>query len=83
MIRVIVLNVILLFLPALLYLAFRQLSGIRAPLRPGVFAAFLMAGFVLMVVSLGILTEFSGEKNRGTFIPPRLKNGVIERGHVE
>jgi hypothetical protein len=89
MIRIILLDLFLIFLPIGLYLVYTSTlrsirnGGASEPVNPAPFFWLFLLGLLLMIASLALLAQFNGEKAHGSFVPPHLKDGVIERGHVE
>jgi hypothetical protein len=88
MLRVVLINLLLLFLPSIIYAAYIYLAHRDgAPGRPlddaPVFWLFGI-GVVLMLVTLIYYVQFSGGGKPGQFyVPPAYKDGKIVPGHFE
>lgn len=88
MLRVVLVNLTLLFLPSLIYGAYIYLTRRGAP--PGavwddapIFWLFGL-GVLLMLATLIYYTQFSGGGRPGqTYVPPAYKDGQIVPGHFE
>lgn len=86
MIRIVLLNMFLLILPALLYYTYvstlRWIRGGNEPVDTAPLLWLFLAGMILMVASLAYYTEFSREAGR-SYTPPVFRDGKVEPGRVE
>lgn len=87
MIRVLLLNILLLFLPTLLYLGYvqliRQFQPEDQPLPNAPFVWLAVAGAVLMVIGLVVLGNWEDVPSDGKYYPPEIRDGKIVPGHVD
>jgi heme/copper-type cytochrome/quinol oxidase subunit 1 len=87
MIRVILLNLFLLVLPALLYFLYvfvlRRLRGQESKVESAPLFWLFATGMILMVASLAYYAEFEGERGSGVYRPPSYQDGVVRPGRVE
>jgi len=87
MIRVVLVNLLFLLLPALLYFSYVYLRR-REPsdneiLNNAPIFWLMAAGVLLMLASLVIFGKFEGGAPGKQYVPPRVQDGVIIPGHVE
>jgi hypothetical protein len=87
MIRVILLNLFLLLLPALLYFLYvytlRWIRGTNEPADPAPILWLFAAGAMLMVASLGYYVEYNRQGAQGRYVEPVLRDGVVQPGRIE
>ncbi|MDX2155537.1 MAG: DUF6111 family protein [Hyphomicrobiaceae bacterium] len=86
MIRVVIENIILFLLPTVIYAAY--VAATRTDTRKGILddaplVWLLMAGTGLVIVILVAFGSTSGGKPGQVYVPPSLKNGHIEPGHID
>ncbi len=87
MIRVVLVNLLFLFFPALLYFAYVYVRRRDKPDAEIVNNApifwLLAAGVLLMLLSIVIFGHWQGGAPGKRYVPPRVENGVVIPGHVE
>jgi len=87
MLRIFVINSLMFLLPFMLYGAYFYLAHKGADLKTFWADAPLLwllgAGAALVLGAMAALVSFGGAKPGGTYVPPRLEDGVIKPGHVE
>ena len=87
MLRVVLINLLMFLLPFIVYGAYmyfvRSNRDADSILRGAPITWLVTAGVVLAVATLIGLVTFTGEGTEGTYVPPRLEDGVIKPGHVE
>lgn len=87
MLRIIFINLFLLLLPTAIYLAYvyyiRRDGPPDAPLNEAPIFWLLGTGVLMVLATLLYFTEFSGGKPGGKYVPPAVKDGVIQPGHME
>lgn len=88
MLRVVLVNLTLLFLPSLIYGAYIYLThrdgGADKALDDAPIFWLFGIGVALMLVTLIYYTQFSGGGRPGqTYVPPAYKDGKIVPGHFE
>lgn len=86
MIRIVLENLLLFFLPTLAYVAYRFLiasaSGKKAPaVNDAPFLMLFAAGALAVVASIAIFASKSGGKPGEAYIPPVVRDGKIVPGH--
>jgi hypothetical protein len=87
MIRVVLLNLLLLFLPTVLYFAYaglvQQLQPKDKPLPDAPLVWLVVVGAVLMIVGLIISGSWDDAPRDGKFVPAYVRDGKVVPGHVE
>jgi hypothetical protein len=88
MIRVVIENILLFLLPTAMYAAYVLLMRRRATtageaLNDAPLVWLFIAGAVLVVTTLVFYGSTSGGKPGQVYIPPQVKNGRIEPGHMQ
>ena len=87
MIRVVLVNLLFLFFPALLYFSYVYLRKRDKPDEQIVANApifwLLAAGVAMMVASIVIFGHWEGGAPDRQYVPPQYKDGVIIPGHME
>jgi hypothetical protein len=87
MIRIILVNLLFLFFPALLYFSYvylrRQEKQDEEILTNSPIFWLLAAGVVLMLAAIVIFGHWQGGAPGKHYVPPYMKDGVVVPGHVE
>ena len=87
MLRVLLINLFMFFLPFLVYLAYvylvRRRQSPESLLRGAPIKWLVVAGLGLALATLISLVTFTGSGTEGTYHPPRFEDGVIKPGRVE
>jgi hypothetical protein len=87
MIRVVLVNLVFLFFPALLYFAYVYLRRRDKPdeeiLSNAPIFWLFSAGVAMMLASIVIFGHWEGGEPGKRYVPPQFKDGVIIPGHVE
>jgi hypothetical protein len=87
MIRVVLVNLLFLFFPALIYFSYVYLRSREKPDEPILSNApifwLLAAGVLLMLASLVIFGKWEGGSPGQRYVPPRIQDGVVIPGHME
>jgi hypothetical protein len=87
MLRIALLNILMFSLPFILYGGYMYLIGRHQPgqsiWRTAPVLWLLIAGLVLIMVTVGSLISFTGSKPGGVYYPPKVENGKIIPGHIE
>ncbi|MCG8558230.1 MAG: DUF6111 family protein [Hyphomicrobiales bacterium] len=87
MLRVLLINLFMFFLPFLVYAAYvflvRRGQSPDSVLRGAPIKWLVVSGLALALATLISLVTFTGERKEGTYHPPRFEDGVIKPGRVE
>jgi Family of unknown function (DUF6111) len=88
MIRIVAENILLFLLPTIVYVAFVYMTRVEKPgaarvLDDAPLIWLFIAGVVLVVAMLATFGTIPGGKPGQVYVPPALKNGHIEPGHLE
>ena len=88
MIRIVAENILLFLLPTLIYVAYIYLTREERPgaarvLDDAPLIWLFAAGAALVIATLVIFGSVSGGKPGQVYIPPVLKDGLIEPGRIE
>jgi magnesium-transporting ATPase (P-type) len=87
MIRIILVNLLFLFFPALLYFSYVYLRQKEKPneeiLSNAPIFWLFAAGVLLMLASIIIFGHWEGGPIGKRYVPPQVKDGVVIPGHVE
>jgi hypothetical protein len=87
MIRVVLVNLLFLFAPALLYFSYVYLRKRGQPdeqiLSNAPIFWLMAAGVAMMLASIVIFGQWEGGAPGKQYVPPQFKDGVIIPGHVE
>lgn len=87
MIRVVLLNLLLLFLPTLLYFAYaglvRQFQPQDKPVPDAPLVWLVVTGAILMVAGLIIFGSWDEAPRQGIYVPAHVRDGKVVPAHVE
>jgi hypothetical protein len=87
MIRVILINLLLLLLPFVIYFAYvylvRSSRGDNRPVSLTPLIVLFCIGLVLMMGAIAYFIQFESGKPGQTYIPPQVKDGVLQPGRLE
>ena len=87
MIRIALVNILLVFFPALLYFSYVYLRQRNKPdeqiLSDAPIFWLFAVGVALMIASLAMFGNWEGDPPGKRYVPPRIKDGIIIPGHVE
>jgi hypothetical protein len=87
MIRIVLVNILLVFFPALLYFSYVYLRRRENPseeiLNNAPIFWLMAAGVALMLASMVFFGQWQGAPPGKRYVPPRFQDGVIIPGHVE
>lgn len=87
MIRVIVINLLLLLLPTIIYVAYIYVRQRRSPnielMADAPIFWLLAGGAVLSLLVLIYFVDWTGNTPGGRYIPPHYQDGVVIPGRVE
>ena len=87
MIRIVLVNILLVFFPALLYFSYVYLRRREKPdeeiLSDAPIFWLLAVGVALVIASLVIFGKWEGDPPGKRYVPPRIQDGVVIPGHVE
>jgi hypothetical protein len=87
MIRIVLVNILLVFFPALLYFSYVYLRRRENPneeiLNNAPIFWLMAAGVALMLASMIFFGQWQGGPPGKQYVPPRFQDGVIIPGHVE
>jgi hypothetical protein len=88
MIRIIAENVLLFLLPTIIYIAYVYMTREEKPggarvLDDAPIVWLFVAGALVVVVTLVTFGSISGGKPGQVYVPPVLKDGQIEPGHLQ
>ena len=88
MIRIVVENILLFLLPTIVYIAYVYMTREEKPgatqvLDDAPLVWLFVAGAVVVVFTLVAFGSVSGGKPGQVYVPPSLKDGRIEPGHMQ
>jgi hypothetical protein len=88
MIRIIAENILLFLLPTIIYIAYVYMTreekpGVTRVLDDAPIIWLFVAGALVVVVTLVTFGSISGGKPGQVYVPPMLKDGRIEPGHLQ
>jgi hypothetical protein len=88
MLRIVIENVLLFLLPTIVYVAFVYMTREERPgaarvLDDAPLIWLFIAGVAMVLIVLTAFGSLSGGKPGQIYVPPALKDGKIEPGHLE
>lgn len=88
MIRIVAENILLFLLPTIIYVAYVYMTredkgGAARVLDDAPILWLFVAGIAVVLVTLATFGSISGGKPGQVYVPPVLKDGRIEPGHLE
>lgn len=87
MVRIVIENILLFFLPMAIYVTYvlltRKPDSKAGVLDDAPFVWLMFAGTLLVIVVLVFFGSTSGGRPGQSYVPPVLKDGRIEPGHLE
>ncbi|MSP42253.1 MAG: hypothetical protein EXR08_02615 [Alphaproteobacteria bacterium] len=88
MLRVVLLNIVLFFLPFILYALYfytraRRRNDVTIAWNEIPFARLLQAGVGLIIIGMLITAYVGGEDAGGTYVPARMEKGRLVPGEVQ